>query len=391
VNYHNSAGVPAIDFHASTHAQSLTNLCIILNNNPISYLYHSCGSCSSKRVNLEEKYRLGEGEAGSRVCTACFVHKYECSSADLNTDINAKANGGKQSAQDHRENQENAGINGSRAGVAASSAAAGVGTNAKLSNTRPILSERPAIVASSEPDERSAFSPEVTGVAIPAGDLEAPTPDPKSVPTVGAVAVSRSRTSSISSNTSTTNITTNPEIIPKGILKMPQAAPALIIPQEVQVQPVELLPSCQSPMSALLDGLNGRWDRSDDGISTPGSVTSMMNYSATNTAVTTPERMHGGPGSLAAVTPTTQAGEKYFYTPSHTNTCSDASYMMAGSASVLRREQLAAHNAKLNIEVCREVDATSDMMYSPLQSSPASSSMVTLTPSPLPNTQSHAL
>jgi len=356
---------------------------------------HSCGSCSSKRVNLEEKYRLGEGGEGSRVCSSCFASKHENSSISTNTtttvDINSSKDKNLAQSKDHCENQENAGINGSRAGVIA------YGAKPKPLNFRGVLGER-AIMADMNTDSHthSAFSPIATGIAIAAGDLEAPTPDPKAAPNgsssvyVVAVGSSRSRTgsstsSSIGSSTSSglgsspAAVTSNLEIIPKGILKMPQAQ-ALVIDAHQEVQPQQLPSLCLSPMSALLDGLHGRWDRSDDGMSTPGSVTSMMNYSTTNTAVTTPERMYGGSASQSLATSRAQSGD--FSSPARANNCDDESYATAGSASVLRREQLAAHNTKLNIAVCRDAD----LMYSPLQASPASSSMVTLTPSPLPNT-----
>jgi hypothetical protein len=238
-------------------------------------------------------------------------------------------------------------------------------------------------------------------------------------------------------------------MVPKGILKL--KVPPIVCPQREEeeeegadkatattTEPVPMTQQCMSPTSALLDSMNGRWDRSDDGMSTPGSVTSMMsmNYSLSNTAVTTPEhapRMHGGGLSLGAAPAAGAAsdgagkGDKYYFTPasaSHHIDSEDAEHMLAGSASVLRREQIAAHNAKLNVTACRE-DLTNsamgagfdqnraqsvdyftgtadtgasytakspqneavDMMYSPLQPSPANSSMVTMTPSPLPNTQ----
>ena len=189
---------------------------------------------------------------------------------------------------------------------------------------------------------------------------------------------------------------------------------------------LEAVPLEVSPMTALLDGLQGRWDREDDGMSTPSSVASMMNYKS---ALATPEHIIGQ-SALPMKTPGTVNADKFFFTPAvKSNDCADN----ACSASVLRREQLAAHNAVLNATVCHNQrgweETSSDngsiidggdraesvdyffghdqtyaslcsnagrfspqrqvqrVIYSPLQPSPANSSVVSLTPSPIP--QSH--
>ena len=78
-----------------------------------------------------------------------------------------------------------------------------------------------------------------------------------------------------------------------------------------------------SPVTAMLNNLNGRWDRSDDGISTPGTITT----DAGDSIKTTPDT--GSTSSTAAAkgiryvkttatapgTAQTTATDKYFFTP----------------------------------------------------------------------------
>ena len=80
-----------------------------------------------------------------------------------------------------------------------------------------------------------------------------------------------------------------------------------------------------SPVTALLNNLDGRWDRSDDGISTPGSLTATESQRCTPEETLSKTSIQSVPNSAKST-----ATDKYFFTP---NSAREMGFIASGGTS----------------------------------------------------------